>query len=125
MHHLVKRYYQKAEKIRLVQDNLNTHTPGAFYEFFPADEAFELGNRFEWHYTPKKGSWLNMAEIELSALARQCLSRRIPDIDQMRDEVLAWAARRNQQRRGVEWTFVKSDARDKMKRHYNYVNKLI
>lgn len=125
MHHLVKRYYQKAEKIRLVQDNLNTHTPGAFYEVFPVDEAFELGNRFEWHYTPKKGSWLNMAEIELSALARQCLSRRIPDIDQMRDEVLAWAARRNQQRRGVEWTFVKSDARDKMKRHYNNVNKLI
>ncbi len=125
MHHLVKRYYPYVEKIRLVQDNLNTHTPGAFYEVFSADEAFELGNRFEWHYTPKKGSWLNMAEIELSALARQCLSRRIPDIDQMRDEVLAWAARRNQQRRGVAWTFAKSDARDKMKRHYSNVNKLI
>ena len=78
MHHLVKRYYPYVEKIRLVQDNLNTHTPGAFYEVFPPDEAFELSNRFSWHYTPKKGSWLNMAEIELSALARQCLSRRIP-----------------------------------------------
>ena len=64
MHHLVKRYYPKVEKIRLVQDNLNTHTPGAFYEVFPADEAFELGNCFSWHYTPKKGSWLNMAESE-------------------------------------------------------------
>ena len=125
MHHLVKRYYPYVEKIRLVQDNLNTHTPGAFYEVFPADDAFELGNRFSWHYTPKKGSWLNMAEIELSALSRQCLSRRIPDIDQMRGEVLAWAARRNQARRGVVWTFAKDDARDKMKRHYHYVNKLI
>lgn len=125
MHHLIKRYYPQVEKIRLVQDNLNTHTPGAFYEVFSPDEAFELSNRFEWHYTPKKGSWLNMAEIELSALSRQCLSRRIPDIEVMRSQVLAWAARRNQQRRGVAWTFVKSDARDKMKRHYNYVNKLI
>ena len=125
MHHLVKRYYPKVEKIRLVQDNLNTHTPGAFYEVFPADEAFELGNRFSWHYTPKKGSWLNMAESELSALARQCLSRRIPNVEVMRSEVLAWAARRNQQRRGLMWTFAKADARDKMKRHYNNVNKLI
>ena len=124
MHHLVKRYYPQVEKIRLVQDNLNTHTPGAFYEVFPADEAFELGNRFSWHYTPKKGSWLNQAEIELSALSRQCLSRRIPTVEVMRSEVLAWAARRNQQRRGVAWTFAKADARDKMKRHYNYVNKL-
>lgn len=125
MHRLVQCYYPHVEKIRLVQDNLNTHTPGAFYEVFSADEAFELGNRFSWHYTPKKGSWLNMAEIELSALARQCLSRRIGDIDQMRNEVLAWAARRNQKRRGVHWTFAKSDARNKMIRHYNNVNKLI
>jgi len=125
MHHLVKRYYPKVEKIRLVQDHLNTHTPGAFYEVFNADEAFELGHRFEWHYTPKKGSWLNMAEIELSALSRQCLSCRIPNIEQMRQAVLAWARRRNHQRRGVKWTFTQSDARDKMKRHYWNVNKFI
>lgn len=124
MHHLLA-YYPDAEKIRLVQDNLNTHTPGAFYEVFPPDEAFEFGNRFSWHYTPKKGSWLNMAEIELSALSRQCLSRRIPNVEQMRHAVLAWAQCRNQKRRGVKWTFANTQARDKLKRHYNNVNKFI
>ena len=125
MNHLLERYYPQAEKIRLVQDNLNTHTPGAFYEVFPADEAFELGNRFQWHYIPKKGSWLNMAEIELAAFSKQCLARRIPDVSQLRQAVLAWAGRRNQKRCGVRWTFAKKHTRDKLKRHYTSVNKLI
>ncbi|MCE2504768.1 MAG: transposase [Chlorobi bacterium] len=117
-------YYPQAEKIGLVQDNLNTHTPGAFYEILSADQAFELGTRFELHYTPKKGSWLNMAEIELAALCKQCLSGRIADVVQLRQEVLAWAGIGNQKRCGVAWTFAKADARANLGRHYTDVNKL-
>jgi len=109
----------------LVQDNLNTHTPGSFYEVLPADQAFSLAQRFDMHYTPKKGSWLNMAEIELAALVKQCLDRRIPHLPQMKREVLAWADRRNLEGRTVNWTFAATDARIKMKRHYNNVYKLI
>lgn len=121
---LWERYYAHVECIRLVQDNLNTHTPGAFYEILPPDQAFEMSERFELHYTPVKGSWLNMAEIELAALVKQCLDRRIPQVGQMRREVLAWAGRRNQQRVTVDWRFAQQDARYKLKRHYNAVNKL-
>ena len=122
---LVQQYYGHVETIRLVQDNLNTHTPGAFYEILPPDEAFALGERFELHYTPTKGSWLNMAKIELAALSVQCLNRRIPDVLQMRTEVLAWAARRNQQRVKVDWKFTQHDARHKLQRHYDNAKKLI
>ena len=124
MQTLLEECYPDAEGIRLVQDNLNTHTPGSFYEVLPPHEAFALAQRFELHYTPVKGSWLNMAEIELAALAKQCLDQRIPDAVRMRSEVLAWAERRNTQGRTVNWTFAKEDARCKLERHYSYVNKL-
>lgn len=125
MQTLVEVYYPDAAHIRLVQDNLNTHTPGSFYEVLPADQAFSLAQRFDMHYTPKKGSWLNMAEIELAALAKQCLDRRISQVPQMRREVLAWADRRNLEGQTVNWTFAATDARIKMKRHYANVHKLI
>src|SRR5919204_3737831 len=95
MQTLSARHYPRATKIRLVEDNLNTHTPGSFYEVLPPAEAFALAEKFEPHYTPKKGSWLNLAEIELAALSKQCLDRRVPDLDTLRREVLAWADRRN------------------------------
>ena len=117
-------YYPDVAGIRVVQDNLNTHTPGSFYEVLPADQAFALGQHFDMHYTPVKGSWLNMAEIELAALAKQCLDRRIPNVPLMRREVLAWADRRNLEGRTVEWTFAKEQAREKLERHYLNVNKL-
>jgi len=124
MKHLLERYYPHVERIRLVQDNLNTHTPGSFYQILPAAQAFALGQRFEMHYTPKKGSWLNMAEIELAVLSKQCLDRRIPHVHPLRREVLAWADHRNRARRTVQWTFAKQDAREKLERHYDNVRKL-
>ena len=124
MKNFVERHYQKVELIRLVQDNLNTHTPGSFYQVLPASEAFELGRKFELHYTPKKASWLNMAEIEFAALSKQCLDRRIPNIDTLRKEVLAWACNRNAERKTINWKFAKNDARCKLDRHYSNVNKL-
>lgn len=124
MQTLIEEYYPEVEGIRLVQDNLNTHTPGSFYEVLPAPQAFELAQRFEVHYTPIKGSWLNMAEIEFAALSKQCLDRRIPTVAQLRHEVLAWADRRNLEGRTINWTFAQAGAREKMVRHYNNVNKL-
>lgn len=114
--------YPEAEKIILVQDNLNTHSPASFYETFPADEAFALSQRFEMIYTPKKASWLNMAEIEFSALSKQCLDRRIPRIEKLTNEVTAWVKRRNQKRATVHWQFTKNNARDKFEKFYNAVN---
>ena len=95
MQTLVQRFYPAVERIRLVQDNLNTHTPGSFYQVVPPEAAFEFAQRFELHYTPKKGSWLNMAEIELAALSKQCLDRRIADQETLRREarVLPMAVR--------------------------------
>jgi DDE superfamily endonuclease len=95
----------KRNPIRLVQDTLNTHTPGSFYEVLPPAQAFALAQKFELHYTPKKGSWLNMAEIEFAALSTQYLDRRIPDLPTLRREVLAWAAQRNDDQTTVEWKF--------------------
>jgi DDE superfamily endonuclease len=118
MHELVKAHYRDVERIRLVQDNLNTHTPGAFYQAFPPQKAFELGQKFELHYTPIKGSWLNMAEIELSALARQCLDRRIGDIETFKNEVIVWTDQRNQARKRVRWQFTQTDTRRKLKSKY-------
>lgn len=125
MQHLVKQHYPQVEVLRLIQDNLNTHTPGSFYAVFPAQDAFALAQRFELHPTPKKGSWLNMAELELAALSEQCLDRRIPDVYMVRQEVLAWAHTRNVERRTVHWTFAKQNAREKLDRHYSNVRKLI
>ena len=110
--------YPDAEKIILVQDNLNTHNPSSFYETFPAAEAFALSQRFEMVYTPKKASWLNMAEIELSALSKQCLDRRIAEMQTLAAEVNAWTKRRNRLKAGISWNFTKNDARNKMNRLY-------
>jgi hypothetical protein len=119
------RHYPKATPIRLVQDNLNTHTPGAFYEILPPAEALALAQKFELHYTPKRGSWLNMAEIEFAALATQCLDRRIPDLPALRHEVSAWAAQRNKDKTTAEWKFAQSNARKRLHRHYENVQKLL
>ena len=110
--------YPEAETILLVQDNLNTHTAGSFYEALPPEEAFELAGRLEFHFTPKKGSWLNMAEIELSALSKQCLDRRIADLKTLNHEVSAWENGRNSIRSTVRWQFKKENARDKLQRHH-------
>jgi len=111
-------HYPDAETILLVQDNLNTHTAGSFYEAMPPEDAFELAKRFEYHYTPKKGSWLNMAEIELAALSKQCLDRRIADMNKLAHEVSIWEQERNGFRASVRWRFNKDNARAKLRRHY-------
>ncbi len=110
--------YETAEKITLVIDNLNTHEPGSFYEAFPPDKAKAIWDRFEFVYTPKHGSWLNMAEIELNVLAGQCLKRRIEDIAVVRKEVLAWQNFRNNKNAKVNWQFTTDDARIKLARLY-------
>lgn len=111
--------YPLADKIVLVQDNLNTHNPSSFYEIFEAKEAFTLSQRFEMVYTPKKASWLNMAEIELSALSKQCLDRRIAKIQAMKSQIKAWAKRRNRFKIKIRWNFTKDKARDKLNLFYN------
>jgi hypothetical protein len=113
--------FADAEKIVLVQDNLNTHNASSFYENLPPAEAFELSQCFEMHYTPKKGSWLNMAELELSALSRICLSRRIQSIGELDREVQAIIKERNELKIKVEWQFSISQAREKLSRHYEKV----
>jgi transposase len=110
--------YPQAEKIIVVLDNLNTHSPSAFYETFEPEEARRLVEGFEFHFTPKHGSWLNMAEIELSALVRQCLDRRLPDIETLTDEVQAWQQQRNDEVVKVLWQFTTTDARTKLKHLY-------
>jgi transposase len=115
---LVDVHYPAAEKIVLVMDNLNTHTPASLYEAFEPAEARRLIEKVEIHYTPKHGSWLNMAEIELSVLGRQCLDRRIGKQAELEREVAAWQARRNGQRACIEWRFTTADARIKLKRLY-------
>ena len=115
---LVDVRYPEAERVVLVLDNLNTHTPAALYEVFPPAEAKRLADKLELHYTPKHGSWLNVAEIELSALSRQCLDRRLPDVETLQAEVAAWAARRNAAGGAVDWRFTTADARIKLKRLY-------
>ncbi len=115
---LLNVYYPDAERVRLVCDNLNTHTVGALYEAFSPEEARQLSRRLEIHHTPKHGSWLNIAEIELSALTKQCLDRRIPDNLSLKTEVHAWEARRNTQQKAVDWQFTTRDARIKLKHLY-------
>jgi hypothetical protein len=115
---LSDRHFPNAPKIALVQDNLNTHRPASLYEAFPAAEARRLVERFEWHYTPKHGSWLNMAESELSVLSSQCLDRRIPDKRTLAEEVAAWEADRNHNHTKADWQFTTGNARVKLKRLY-------
>jgi hypothetical protein len=117
----VTEMYPTAEKIVLVQDNLNTHNASSFYENLPAAEAFALAQAFEMHYTPQKGSWLNIAELELSALSRICLARRIASIEKLDREVQALVKERNELKVKVQWQFSISQAREKLSRHYERV----
>jgi hypothetical protein len=115
---LVDVHYPQATKIRLVGDNLNTHTGASLYEAFPPEEARRLLEKLEFHYTPKHGSWLDMAESELSVLSRQCLSRRIPDKESLTKQVAAWQIARNSKNATADWHFTTADARIKLKRLY-------
>jgi hypothetical protein len=117
MKHLAS-FYPQARKIRIVQDNLNTHSTAAFYATFSAEEAFQLAQRFEFYYTPKSASWLNMIEIEFSALARQCLRRRIPTQDQLAFQILKLVKERNHKKIGINWQFTIAAARSTLNRHY-------
>ena len=120
--HLLKKivddYYPEAWMITVVQDNLNTHTPASLYKAFEPAEARRIINRLDFCYTPKHGSWLNMAEIELSALSRQCLDRRIPDMETLRKEISAWCDERNEKETWIDWRFTTEDARIKLKHLY-------
>ena len=115
---LVEVHYPDAEQVVLVQDNLNTHTPASLDAAFAPAEAKRLADKLELHYTPKHGSWLNMAEIELAVLSQQCLDRRLADRATLEREVAAWQAARNRAGRGVNWRFTTEDARIKLKRLY-------
>lgn len=112
------KHYPYTERIILVMDNLNTHKPSSLYKAFEPEEARRVSERFEFHYTPKHGSWLNMAEIELSVLSSQCLNRRIPDQETLVGEVAAWENKRNRARCTIDWQFTTEDARVKLKRLY-------
>ena len=118
MKYLVDVRYPHAEMITVVHDQLNTHVPSALYEAFKPADARRILDKLEFHYTPKHGSWLNMAEIELSVLSRQCLERRIPDKKFLHREVAAWSERRNRESRKIDWQFTTADARIKLKRLY-------
>jgi hypothetical protein len=115
---LSDRHFRSAARIVLVQDNLSTHKPASLYEAFPAAEARRLVERFEWHFTPKHGSWLDMAEAELSVLSGQCLGRRIPDKPKLIAEVAAWENNRNRNHTNADWQFTTADARVRLKRLY-------
>ena len=112
---LLGTYYPETKKIRLVMDNLNTHTISSLYEAFFPDVALNLAKRLEIHYTPKHGSWLNIAEIELNAMTKQCLKRRIPNIDELQEQISAWEITRNSAHKTVRWHFTTQNARDKLK----------
>jgi hypothetical protein len=115
---LLEVHYPNAPKICLVMDNLNTHAISSLYQAFPAEKARDLARRLEIHYTPKHGSWLNMAEIELSVLSQQCLSRRIPSLTLLQSELSAWESNRNSLVKSIDWQFTTDDARIKLKRLY-------
>lgn len=122
MHQVVTTYYTDVEYIDLVQDNLNTHKYGSFYEHLPLSQARVLTRKLAFHYTPKHGSWLNIAEIEFSALARQCLNRRIGSLEELARQVELWATERNERAVKVHWSFTVSSAEDKLKSWYEKVN---
>jgi len=115
---LVEDVFAEADKVVLVCDNLNTHKPACLYEAFEPDRARRIAEKLEWHYTPKHGSWLNMAEIELSVLQGQCLGRRIESAPEMEHEVGAWQDDRNEREVGVQWRFTTADARIKLRKLY-------
>ena len=115
---LVDEHYPQAEQIVLVTDNQNTHTSAALYERFEPEEARRIANKIQWHYTPEHGSWLNIAEIELSVLSRQCLSRRIPDAETLERNIATWERKRNAAQVTIDWQFTTANARIKLKRLY-------
>lgn len=119
---LMTTHYPDAEQVQVVQDNLNTHTYGAFYEHLPAAQAHALMRKIEFHFTPKHASWLNMAELEFSVLARQCLDQRFATLAHLQHAVGAWAEARNQAAIRIRWTFTTGDARLKLRRHYPNLN---
>lgn len=110
--------YKNAEKIVLVTDNLNTHSPASLYKAFPPEEAHRIANRFEWHYTPKHGSWLDMAEIEIGIMCRQALGKPLPDMESFKNQIASWTTRRNSECIKVNWQFTTADARIKLKKLY-------
>lgn len=118
MRDIANNHFPEAKKIIVVMDNLNTHNPSSFYEAFEPEEAKRILDRFKFHYTPKHGSWLNMAEIELSVLSKQCLSRRIPNQAVLKQETLAWEKKRNTEKKTINWRFTTEDARIKLRRLY-------
>ena len=118
MKDLVDVHFPHAEGVRVVLDNLNIHTPASLYEAFPPEEAQRIRKKLEFHYTPKHGSWLNMAEIEFSVLNRQCLDRRLPTEERVRDEVAAWVRDRNASGATIQWRFTTDQARSKLQRLY-------
>ena len=122
MNWLITEHYAHVEQVELVQDNLNTHTYGSFYEHLSAEQARGLVKKINFHFTPKHGSWLNMAEIEFSSLARECLDKRIDTIDKLQSEVLAWSNKRNQRKAKIHWSFTVDTAREKLSRQYQSVN---
>jgi hypothetical protein len=115
---LMNTKYKDAEKVTLVMDNLATHSPAAFYEFLPCEEARQLLRRLDFQYTPKHASWLNMAEIEFSVLSKECLDRRIADLPTLKDEIGHWSNRRNKKTNGANWQFTTEDARVKLRKLY-------
>lgn len=115
---LLEVHYPEAKRVRLVMDNLNTHTISSLYETFAPEQAWALAKRLEIHYTPKHGSWLNMAEIELSAMTIQCLNRRIASMEELQVEVSSWETERNQRQKTVDWQFTTEQARGKLKHLY-------
>lgn len=119
---IVATYFPKAIKIRLIQDNLNTHNASSFYERFDAQTAYELSQKFEFHYTPIKASWLNAVEIEFSAIARACLKKRIPTKEQLEKQVLNCVKERQEKQIKISWQFSLTDARKKLNKHYVKVN---
>ena len=118
---LLEEVYRDAEQVILICDNLNTHKLASLYKAFPAAEAQRLSKRLALHHTPVHGSWLNIAEIELSVLTRQCLSRRLPDLETLKQETAAWVSHRNAASKGVDWRFTTQDARIRLKRLYPHV----
>jgi len=123
MKNLADERYPEAGTITVVMDNLNTHGPASFYEAFEPEEARRLSRRFDFHYTPKHGSWLNMAETELSILSRQCLNRRISDQQTLKQQTAAWEKDRNSKYSTIDWQFTTQDARIKLKRLYPSFNR--
>ena len=121
---LTTTHYPTTPKLQVIQDNLNSHHYGSFYDHLPAKRAHHLKNQLEFHFTPKHGSWLNMAEIELSVLVRQCLDRRIPSQQHLEDEALAWQHQRNDAAIQITWSFTTAKARTKLRRHYLNLNSM-